>query len=130
MSPVYVGKTNYRFCFAILFKYLDGKSLIGTPRHKIYGKSEVKLNPNSSVFSSLTWHSGESNLEWNRVGDYKEWDESLLTMDVGGSYQLSKTFSFHAAIYNLTNSKRKQSDGGYFYPEEGRRFWSGIRVEF
>lgn len=115
------------------WRFLEGKPLLGVPENKINMYVEWQINRKFSINTNIDWHDSESKVDWSKTiskeSDYKMWDESLLTIDVGAGYQMTDMIRIFAKIYNVNNETRS-SDADYTYLEEGRRYWMGLRVDF
>ncbi len=97
--------------------------------------------PKHLFTTTVNWQPSDALQAWARV-NYRGKESQPITgpsssslvapsytfVDLGGSYQLNKTVSVYAGIYNLFDKQVAYDDYGYV--EDGRRYWLGVGVKF
>lgn len=107
----------------------EGKPLNKLPRHLLTGTLNYKPMATLSTWARMTYRGKDSN---NVGGTYAMLfpveAPSYTTFDMGASYEINKTVSVRAAIYNLGDKRIGYDDYGFV--EDGRRYWLGMTTKF
>ena len=112
----------------------DGLAAVATPRHVASLRLDWQIRDDLSSFARLNYR-GEDNRAINWGGGSSPMAESkgdLLTLDLGGSWQITDNATLNFAALNVLDERVYDPNvtTHYQYIEEGRRFWIGLRNNF
>lgn len=106
-----------------------GKPLNKLPRHLLSSTLNYQPLAALTTWARLTFRGKDSD---NVGGVYAVLfpveAPSYTTLDLGVSYEVSKTLSLRAAVYNLGDKKIGYNEFGFV--EDGRRYWLGMTARF
>lgn len=112
----------------------DGHALARTPRHKLTLRADWQAAPRFKLWTAFNHHGKEINagarigsngaLVANGVREYAAYNY----LDIGGSYQLTKSTTLNVALYNV-GDKRLDAET-YNTVGDGRRLWVGLNSRF
>ncbi|WP_188582742.1 TonB-dependent receptor (plasmid) [Tistrella bauzanensis] len=109
---------------------LDGEKLVGVPDHTLSLTLDWLVTDDVSAFVTGAYRSRESRISFGQGNTASDGIGSITTFDLGGAWKIHPALSVNAAVYNVTDAVNEPEDGKYWYVEDGRRFWLGLRARF
>ncbi|MDX3906452.1 MAG: TonB-dependent receptor [Pigmentiphaga sp.] len=103
-----------------------GLQLAGTPKQIFSGTVEWK--PRHALTGWARVWAYDKQMRLNRTSAVPTISPGYVQVDVGGSYQVNKTVTLHAAIYNLGDKRLDYETANQYI--DGRRLWVGMNVKF
>lgn len=130
LAPNMTLDTSYTYTYSEQKSGIyEGKPLNKLPHHLLTSMLNYKPTAAFSTWARLTYRGKDSN---NVGGTYASLypveAPSYTTFDVGASYEINKTVSLRAAVYNLGNKKIGYDEYGFV--EDARRYWLGMTAKF
>ncbi|MEN9656699.1 MAG: hypothetical protein RL571_164 [Pseudomonadota bacterium] len=116
---------------------LDGAPLGKTPEHLANAQLNWKPLEKLSAYTHATYTGKETWAAFRNGAVGPRERPSTLTFDVGGRYEINKTFALSLAVMNLTDKivpvdTRARLEGldGNWMVDEGRRYWMKLEANF
>ncbi|WP_372020204.1 TonB-dependent receptor domain-containing protein [Tistrella mobilis] len=120
------GATFYNYSL----ESLDGEKLVGVPDHTLSLTLDWLVTEDVSTFVTGSYRSRESRISFGQGNTASDGIGSTTTFDLGGTWKIHPNLSMNAAVYNVTDQVHEPEEGKYWYVEDGRRFWLGLRASF
>lgn len=105
----------------------EGNPLNQMPEHMFNLGLDWKPTDKLNTWMKLTYRGKESD-PTQGISASSTMAPSATYVDVGGSYDVNKTLTVYAGIYNIFDKQVRYDDYGYV--EDGRRYWLGMNVKF
>lgn len=116
---------------------LDGQPLEKTPRHLLNAQLDWQATGKLLTFARLNFMGNAVYAGYRNGAAVTRQRGSSATLDLGGSYSLSKTVALRFSLLNATDRKvpvdlrtRTQGLDGNWMMDEGRRIWLGLNADF
>lgn len=110
---------------------LKGEPLAQTPKHSVNSKLDWQILPELNAYTRVTytgkqvWSAQRNGYAGPRIRS------GFTTVDVGGTYQISKNMEVNFAVLNITDKTTNiDTNGGNWVIEDGRRYWAGVNYKF
>ena len=100
------------------------------PDHTLSLTLDWLVTDDVSGFVTGAYRSRESRISFGQGNTASDGIGSITTFDLGGAWKIHPALSVNAAVYNVTDAVNEPEDGKYWYVEDGRRFWLGLRASF
>lgn len=107
----------------------EGKPLNKLPRHQLTSTLNYKPIAEFTSWARLAYRGKDSDNVGGTAALLSPVESpAFTTFDIGASYNINKTLSLRAAIYNLANQKIDYNEYGFV--DDGRRYWLGMTAKF